>query len=88
MLTPNEYMTWDDAVKKYPDSWVVFDENCKLAWGGRPDSGIVIAVCSDEEIDDYRIECRHTNKKIHFGRTNYKMGVGIVDVEGISIRVD
>ena len=59
MLTPNEYMTWDEAVEKYPDSWVVFDENCKTAWGGEPIEGIVIAVCSDEEIDDYRIECMH-----------------------------
>lgn len=88
MLTPNEYMTWDEAVKKYPNSWVVFDENCKLAWGGDPAEGIVIAVCTDDEIDDYRIECRHTKKKIHFSRTSYNMTSGFVEVEGINIRVD
>lgn len=88
MLTPNEYMTWDEAVKKYPDSWVVFDKNCKAAWGGEPLEGIVIAVCSDDEIDDYLIDCRHNHRNVHYERTSYKTGVGIINVEGISIKVD
>lgn len=88
MLTPNRYMTWEQAVKEYPNSWVVFDENAKTFWGGDPSEGTVIAVCSDDEIDDYRIECRRMNRKIRFNRTSYKTGVGLIDVQGISIRVE
>lgn len=87
MLEPNKYMTWEEAVKEYPDSWVVFDENAKTDWGGEPLEGNVIAVCSNDEIIDYRLKCRHLGKKINFERTSYNIGVGVINVQGISLEV-
>lgn len=88
MLEPNKKMTWEEAVKEYPDSWVVFDENCKTAWGEEPLEGTVIAVCSNDEIDDFLIECLQSNRMVHYDRTSVKAGVGIINVQGIGIKVE
>ena len=76
MLTPNEYMTWKQAVEKYPDHYVVFDANAKIGWARQPIAGVVIAVCDDDEIDDFRIKCRHEGKVIYFERTRVKTKMG------------
>ena len=76
MITPNKYMTWEEAVKAYPDHYVVFDENAKIGWARQPLEGMVIAVCTNDEIDDFRIKCRHEGKVIYFDRTRFTTKYG------------
>lgn len=76
MITPNEYMTWAQAVKDYPDHYVVFDGDAKLGWAQHPLEGTVIAVCSNEEIDNFRIKCIQEGRKIYFRRTKIKTPTG------------
>lgn len=46
-----ERLTWEEIVKKYPERWVVSDDVKKD--GATIISGVVVNVCSDEDIDSY-----------------------------------
>ena len=76
MITPNEHMTWEQAVERYPDHYVVFDGDAKLGWAQRPLEGTVIAVCSNDEIDKFRVKCIQEGRKIYFRRTLIKTPTG------------
>ena len=51
MLKLNNYMTWNEIVKKYPDKWVMITD-AELDESGRVIAGNLIVVCTDFEFGD------------------------------------
>lgn len=58
-------MTWDEIVNKYPNMWVAI-KDAEID-GSDILSGIVVAVKSDNDIDDFRI--KNIRKGYRFRRT-------------------
>ena len=78
--------TWDELVEKFPHKWVVV-ENAELTSAGFIESGKLIGVCEDTEIDDFVISCYKNNKNINYERTTEGSGVGIVNAEDFEYAV-
>lgn len=83
----NKYYTWEQMVEMFPNKWVVV-ENGKLDSGRFIECGELIAVCDDDEIDKFIIECYENNKKIDYERTTEEGSLGIINVEGIKIKIE
>ena len=80
-----ERMTWDEMVRAYPDKWVAVAD--AVMDGDSPDilDGIVVAVLSDYDIDDY--ELNNLDKGYKFRRTTEGFFNGITG-SSITISVD
>lgn len=74
--------TWDELVEKFPDKWVVV-ENPKLDEAKFIESGKLIQVCNDLEIDDFVLKCYRDGKTIRYDRTTEKNGIGIINAENV-----
>ncbi len=83
----NKYYTWEQMVEMFPDKWVVV-ENAKLDSGRFIEAGELIAICDDNEVDKFIIECYEMGKKIDYERTTEEGSLGIINVEGIKIKVE
>ena len=84
MLTPNEKMTWEEMVKKYPDAWVTVEKT-----KGNPstiEEGIVKFVVSDEEMPEVWVKCRKAGFKYKMDRTTVTPFMGVVD--GVNFTID
>ena len=60
--------TMTDLRRKYPDKWVVLDD-CDWVNKATVESGVLIEVCDDSEIEDVMVECRREGKGYMFRRT-------------------
>lgn len=84
MLKPNELMTWDEMVQKYPGKWVFVEvvdgsiANIK--------SGVVRAVVEDGHLAEGRKCCISQGWKCVSKRTTVEPFMGIVD--GVNFRID
>ena len=81
----SERLTWEEIVKKYPEQWVVLDDVKKD--GATILSGIVVNVCSDENIDSYFFDAVKSGKRYTKRRTSEMRGMGIVYGENYRIEV-
>lgn len=73
-------------VDLYPDKWVVV-ENAKLTDGGFIEAGELIAVGNKSETDDFMVECYNEGRTVDHQRTTDTGSVGILNVQGIEIRI-
>lgn len=76
LITDKKLYSWQELIDKYPDKWVVVD-GAELTDSGFIQSGVLIAVCNDEEIDDFIVSCYEEGKDVHYERTTEESGVGI-----------
>ena len=76
-------ITWEDAVRDYPNMWVVFKNTEKS--GANPISGILVDVKSDDEIIPYKV-ANHQNGYDFYRTTEEQCGV-LKDVD-FRIRID
>ena len=77
MLTIEEKSyIWDELVEKIPHKWVVV-ENAELTSAGFIESGKLIGVCEDTEIDDFVISCYKNNKNINYEGQQKEVGLGL-----------
>ena len=60
--------TMSDLHEKYPDKWVVLDD-CKWANKATIESGILVGVCGDSEIEDIMVKSRNEKRGYMFRRT-------------------
>ena len=72
----SERLTWQEMVIKYPGQWVVLDDVIKD--GATIISGIVVKVCSDEDIDSYFFDAVKAGKRYTKRRISEMRGMGIV----------
>lgn len=87
MIMEERIYTWNELVEKFPNKWVVV-EDAELTEGGFIESGRLIGVCDDTEIDEFVISCYKSNKNINYERTTEGSGVGIVNVEDFEYSVE
>lgn len=80
LVIDKKFYTWNELVEKFPDKWIVV-ENAELTDAGFIESGKLIGVCDDKEIDEFVVSCYQNNKNISYERTTEGSGVGIVNVE-------
>lgn len=73
----NEFYTWKELVDKYPDKYVVVVD-AELGVAGEIKSGNLIAVCEDNEIDDFIISLYKEHKKFEYSRTTEGNWMGII----------
>lgn len=73
-----ERLTWEEIVKKYPERWVVLDDVKKD--GATIISGVVVNVCSDEDIDSYFFDTVKSGKRYTKRRTSEMRGMGTYDI--------
>ena len=83
MLTDEKRLTWEEAVKDYPNMWVVFKNTEKS--GPNPISGILVDVKSDDEIIPYKVA--NYQNGYDFYRTTEESWGGLIDAD-FKIRVD
>jgi len=86
LVIDKKFYTWDELVEEFPDKWIVV-EDARLTDAGFIESGKLIAVCKDEEIDEFVVSCYQNNKNISYERTTEGSGVGIVNVEDFKYTV-
>lgn len=55
--------------KMYPDQWVILDD---VEWENKSTikGGVLVGVCSDDEISSIRMKYRHEGKKYQYRRTS------------------
>ncbi len=73
-----ERLTWEEIVKKYPERWVVLDDVKND--GATIISGVVVNVCSDEDIDSYFFDTVKSGKRYTKRRTSEMRGMGTYDI--------
>ena len=84
MEQPNELMTWEEMVRRYPSKWVVVDK--KEGDASNIDVGVVKYVANDDEIDDIWCQCLDAGLNYDKARTKMEAFSGIVD--GIDFSID
>lgn len=80
-----ERITWEEMVKRYPDQWVVL-EDAEMD-GSTILSGIVVNVCTDDEIDSYFLETFKEGKRYIKERTTDMRGMNIVYAENFRYEI-
>lgn len=83
MLKPNELMTWDEMVKRYPAQWV-FVEITK-GDDANIEKGIVRAVSEDDSLAEAWKYCASQGWDFTYKRTTVEPFMGIVDGVNFSI---
>lgn len=83
----NEFHTMEELEELYPDKWVLI-ENPKLNSGLFIVEGELIAVGDSREIGDFAVECRKAGRNVDYERTTDAGSVGVLEVEGLTIRVE
>lgn len=83
MLTPNELMTWDEMVKRYPAKWV-FVEITK-GEGINFEEGIVRAVSEDGKLAEAWDYCTEKGWSFIYQRTTADPFMGVVDCINMSM---
>lgn len=86
MLQPNELMTWDEMVEKYPSRWV-FVEQTKGDLSNI-EAGFVRFVVTDDEIAVAIRECKRAGLDCVRQRTTVEPFMGIVDGVNFSISAE
>ena len=84
MLQPNEEMTWEEMMERYPDRWV-FIEQTK---GEGTLEGIVRFVCTDEEVDDIWIDCLEKDLDYTKRRTTTMCNIGFISGVNCTIEAE
>lgn len=83
MLTPNELMTWDQMVERYPGRWVFVEVTKGNATNF--DEGVVRAVARDQEVEDAMDYCVEQGFQYTFQRTTVEPFMGILDSMNLKI---
>ena len=71
-----ERLTWQEIVEKYPDRWVALSD-CEMD-GSQIISGVVQAVCIEEERYSITIKLAEQNISFRWRRTTFLEGVNVL----------
>lgn len=59
----------DELKELYPDKWVILDD-CEWENRSTVKTGVLVAVCEDEDISNVRMKNRHEGKTYYYQRTS------------------
>ena len=76
MLQPNEEMTWEEMVERYPGKWVFVEQTEGDV--ATIEKGIVKFVCTDKEMSKVWLDCRKKGLDYARARTTTPYNIGII----------